>query len=155
LHADLAYEKAQVIAPGDKTAAERRALVQESGENIQALESFYKTGDFTDRENKLNEATAFPANETEAVKLSKQLIDENEYQLATIPAKTATEMDDGYRDAWLYLGIADLKTAQLVDLSKEAKATYIEKAKEALNKAKQIDPEYKVVSDYLNELNKG
>lgn len=152
LHADLAYEKALVLFPGNKIAKDRRALTLESSKNIRVLEKFYETEGFNNQGNKLKEATTFPNNETEAVKLSRKLLEDGEYQLAIIPAKTAVEMDNSYRDAWLYLGIANLKTAELVDLSSEARASYIEKSKEALNKAKEIDPESKDVKDYLSEL---
>ncbi len=152
LHADLEYEKALVIFPGSKTAKERRALTEEASRNVLALEDFYKQGSFNSQKDKLEEALAFPKEEIEGVRLSKQLIKEKEYQLAIIPAKTAVEMDNNYRDAWLYLGIANLKTAELADISPSARSAYIEKAKEALNKAKAIDPESKDVKDYLNEL---
>ncbi|MCL5410752.1 MAG: hypothetical protein M1324_02755 [Patescibacteria group bacterium] len=152
LHADLAYEKALIIFPGSKVAQGRRALVTEASRNILILEDFYKQNNFNNQKDKLDEALAFPKEEIEGVRLSKQLIEEKEYQLAIIPAKTATEMDDGYRDAWLYLGIANLKTAELVDLSSEVRALYVEKAKDAFNKAKTIDPESKDVNDYLKIL---
>lgn len=154
LHADLAYDKALTLLPSNKTAKERKTLAKEASQNVLVLESFYKSNNFNGQKEKLDEATTFPTNETEAVKLSKQLIEEKEYQLAIIPAKTATEMAPDYRDAWIYLGIANLKTAELTDLSSEVQAGYIAKAKEAFEKAKQIDPESKVVNDYLASINK-
>lgn len=154
IHADLSYEKALIIFPGSKTAKERKALAADSSKNIALLQNFYKDNNFNSQKDKLDEASAFPVDETEAVKLSKKLIEEKEYQLAIIPAKTATEMGPDYRDAWLYLGIANLKTAELVDLSVDAKASYTQKAKDAFDQAKKIDPESKIVNDYLNSLDK-
>jgi len=154
LHADLAYDKALTLFPSSKTAKERKTLTEEASRNVLVLEDFYKENNFGEQKEKLDEATTFPTNETEAVNLSKQLIEEKEYQLAIIPAKTATEMAPDYRDAWIYLGIANLKTAQLTNLSSDIQAGYIAKAKEAFEKAKQIDPESKVVNDYLNSMKK-
>jgi tetratricopeptide (TPR) repeat protein len=154
LHADLAYEKALTIFPKNKETIQNKALAQEASENVLKLESFYNDNGFRAEEQKLNEATAFPENETEAVKLSKKLIEEGEYQLATIPAQTATEMDSQYRDAWLYLGIANLETAQLVELKTDVQKRYFDKAKEALEKAKNLDPEYAPTKEFLNQLQK-
>ncbi|MFA4995876.1 MAG: hypothetical protein WC536_01885 [Patescibacteria group bacterium] len=154
LHADLAYDKALTLFPSSKAAEERKTLNKEASQNVLVLEDFYKSNNFNSQKEKLDEATAFPTNETEAVKLSKQLIEENEYQLAIIPAKTATEMAPDYKDAWIYLGISNLKTAELADLTSSVQAGYISKAKEAFEKAKQIDPESKTVDDYLDSIDK-
>lgn len=153
LHADLAYEKALTLSPKDSAIMAKRALAKSASEDVEKLENLYQNEKFSSDKEMLESASEFPANETEALKLSKDLIEKGEYQLASIPAKTATEMDPGYRDAWLYLGIANLKTAQLVELSPEVKQSYMDKAKTALQKAKEIDPESKVVADYLKMIN--
>jgi len=146
LHADLAYEKALILLPKDHEILAKRALAKEASEDITKLGGLIQTGN---QRIAYESATSFPANETDALKRSKKLIEDGEYQLAIIPAQTATEMDPLYRDAWLYLGIANLKTAQLVELSPEVKQKYLDEAKAALVKAKAIDPESKIVADYL------
>lgn len=147
LHADLAYEKALILSPKDTGVMAKRALAKEASENIVKLESFYNS--FSDKKALFDSAVSFPKTETDAVKLSKQLIEQGEYQLAAIPAETATQMDPGYFDAWFYLGIANLRTAQLVELSPEIRQKYLDMAREALKKAKEIDPESKAVAEYL------
>ena len=149
LHADLAYEKALLLSPKNPDIIAKRALAKSASEDIEKLESLFQNEKYSMNKKALESASVFPENETAALKLSKDLIEKGEYQMAIIPAHTATEMDPGYRDAWLYLGIANLKTAELVELSPEVKQTYMAKAKEALGRAKETDPESKTVSDYL------
>jgi len=139
LAADLEYQKALVFDPGN-IKAEGRRILEKASKNVLELENFPNINFSA----KIKEATVFPENEVEAVKLSKKLIEENEYQLATIPALTATEMDKEYRDAWLYYGIANLKSGELLQIKPEIKEEYFKKAKEAFAKVKEIDPEYKI-----------
>ncbi len=153
LHADLAYEKALLLSPKNSDILAKRALAKSASEDIEKLESFFQEEKFSANKEALLSASEFPSSETDALKLCKELIEKGEYQLAIIPAHTATEMDPGYRDAWLYLGIANLKTAQLVELSPEVKQAYMNKAKEALQRAKEIDPESKAVADYQKQVN--
>jgi hypothetical protein len=72
--------------------------------------------------------------------------------LAIIPAKTALEMDDRYRDAWLYLGIANLKTAQLSELKPEAQNQYLVEAKKSFNKVLELDPENTTAKELLSKI---
>lgn len=149
LHADLAYEKALILSPKNSEVITKRALAKEASENVEKLGDFYQDENFSVEKLALESASTFPTSETEALQLSKDLIEKGEYQAAIIPAQTATEMDPAYSLAWLYLGIANLKTAQAVELGPEAKQRYLDKAKEALTKAKEIDPESK---DVVNSL---
>ncbi len=154
ISADLDYQKALILKPKDDTAAERRNLAENASRNILTLERFYEENKTTDKLALFDRATTVPKNETEAVKLSKKLIEDGEYQLAIIPAATATEMDPTYRDAWLYLGIANLKTAELVEMKNEIRADYKSRAQEALNKAKDLDPTYQPTLDFIKEAQK-
>lgn len=153
LHADLEYQKALALSPRNKEVINRRELVEKSSKDVLHLEKIYESDEFYAERKKMEEATSFPPSQSDAVKLAKRLIEEKEYQLAIIPAKTATEMDPEYRDAWIYLGIANFKTAQLVELNFSTQEKYLANAKFALEKAKKIDPESKVVNDYLESIN--
>lgn len=150
LSADLEYRKA-ISINNDKKAIERRNLVQDIETDITKLKSMLEEKNNTALLDKFTSATEVPQNESDAVKLSKKLIEENEYQLAILPAKTAIEMDKDYRDAWLYLGIANIKAASTLELTPEIKEQYLNTGKEALNKALSLDPEYQPTKDYLKE----
>jgi len=153
LSAELEYDKALTLSSGNLTARQRKLLADKASKNILELESYSNLSGFSALTNKIGEASAFPKNQSEAVKLSRKFIEEKEYQLAIIPAKTAIEMDKEYRDAWLYLGIANLKTAQLVELSPSVREDYLNKAKEAFNKTLALDPESQSAKDFLAEAN--
>lgn len=64
----------------------------------------------------------------------------------------ATEMDGEYRDAWLYLGIANLKAAQNLEIKTDDKAQYLSRAKDSLARAISIDPNYDKTIEYVREL---
>jgi len=153
LSSGLEYDKALILNSGNLMARQRKLLTEKASSNILDLQSYLNLPQFSFLSDKFKEATAFPESESAAVKLSKKLILENEYQLAAIPAQTAIEMDKEYRDAWLYLGIANLKTAQFVEMKPEIKNEYLNKAKESFNKVLELDPENQSAKDFLNEAN--
>lgn len=151
LKADLEYQKALTLN-NNQDAIERKSLVSKAMQNVSSLNDFYINKNATAELNLLNEASAVPKTESDAVKESKKLIEQKEYQLAIIPAKTAIEMDRNYRDSWLYLGIANLKCAEYLELRSEVKSQYLSSAKDALDTALRLDPEYQPTKDYLKEL---
>lgn len=142
ISAEIEYKKALILDSDNKEAETNIELADEASKNVEALESFYKKSNYSDQFKTYQEATAFPKNEVEAVKLAKKLIEKKEYQLAIIPAMTATEMAPDYRDAWVYLGIANKKTADEEQISPEGKKVYLARVKIAEEKIKEIDPEY-------------
>lgn len=139
--ADLEYDKALMLDPDNKIIKQRKNLVRDGSSNIIYLIDFYKENNDEKALSFFESANAFPKNETEALKLSKQLMKDGQYQMAIIPAKTATEMDPDYGDAWLYLSIANLKVSQMLELLPAVKNQYLDQAKEAFNKAKELNPE--------------
>jgi uncharacterized membrane protein YciS (DUF1049 family) len=151
LSADLEYRKALMLNKNNTKARENRELTSKAASNILALEHFV-------RDNNPQGATFFdlatnvPKSEMEAVLTSKKLIEEGEYQLATLSAQTATEMDKTYSEAWIYLGISYLKSAQLLETSNEQKTRYKNQAKAALEQAKKIDPENQLAIKLLNTM---
>lgn len=150
LHAELEYEKGQFFSRKNNDLKTQRALARECQENVLKLEDFYKGKSKKEEADKITQATVIPENESEALKLAKKYIEDKEYQLAIIPARTATEMDPNYRDAWLYLGIANQKTAELVELTKEMQDKYLNYATMAFKKALELDPDNETAKKYLN-----
>jgi hypothetical protein len=142
--ADLEYEKASVLDSKNSTAKERRTLAENASENVKMLESFYEENNYPDQLNNLKQSESVPQNATDAVILSKQMIQNGQFQLAAISAKTATEMAGNYRDAWVYLGLSYKEISQNVELKPDVAATYLAKSNDAYKKVKQLDPEYKI-----------
>ena len=149
LQAETEYQKSILLDSKNNTTKQRLALVQAGSRDILALRNFFVEKNLTRETELFDEATAIPTKERDAVLSAKKLIEREEYQLAIIPTKTALEMDDGYRDGWLYLGIANIKCAQFLEIKEFDRFYYLGKAKESLDRAKAIDPEYKPTLDYL------
>lgn len=153
LSADLAYRKAQVLTPKDANAVTKRELAGKASRNILELKDLVRSQNLEAKTSLFELATSVPKSETDAVRTSRQLIEKGEYQLAIIPAKTATEMDKTYRDAWVYLGIANLRAATLLETNNEVQLQYRNAAKDAFNQAYSLDPTYEVTSNYLKSIN--
>lgn len=151
LSAELAYRKALTLQSNNKDASERIQLSNWAAVDVTRLKDFYNNNGFSSQGEALKKASDFPENEVAAVKNARDLIEKGEYQLAILPASIATEMDGEYRDAWLYLGIANLKAVQNLEIKTEDKESYLAKAKEALNKAMEIDPNNDITKEYVKE----
>lgn len=152
LQAEMNYKKSILIDKKNGEAEARLKLVAEGARDILKLKDFFIENNLTIETDFFTKATTIPSRERDAVVTSKELIEQEEYQLAAIPARTAIEMDSNYRDGWLYLGIANLKCAQLLEISNSDRQYYLDKAKSALDRAKEIDAEYKPTLDYLDLL---
>jgi tetratricopeptide (TPR) repeat protein len=142
--ADLEYEKALELDSKNELATQRKTLADNASKNVITLESFYKENNYPDQLNKLKQAENVPQNATDAVILSKQLIQSGQYQLAAISAKNAVEMASNYRDAWVYLGLSYKEIAQNVELRPDVASGYMSQSNDAFAKVKQLDPEYKI-----------
>lgn len=149
ISAELQYEKGLLLNKNDNKFKDRISLCKNASTDPLVLEDFYKEKNLSMALSKLDLARSIPESVTEAVGLAKSLIEGEEYQLAVIAAQNSTEMEKGFRDAWLYLGIANLKTVQNVELVSEDRRNYLERGKTALNTAKALDPQYKPTLDYL------
>jgi len=147
LKADLEYRKALFLNSNNDMAKDRQKIAKEAQTDIGKLSNSIKLS--SQKSELFKKATAFPKNEKSAVILSRELINLGEYQLAILPAKTATEMDQNYRDAWLYVGIASLKCSELCEISVSAKSYYKNQAKESLNRALRLDPEFEPAKQFL------
>lgn len=150
LHADLEYQKALILSPKNNDAKQRRVFVKNTAGNILEIQKLANGKNLSQLIEKIKLATDFPDDETAAVRLAKKFIEESEYQLAILPAKTATEMDPDYVDAWVYLGIANLKAATLLQLWPDVKDKYLSDSKVAFSKVSELDPGYKIPAEWTN-----
>ena len=150
LRADLEYQKALILTPKNNEAKQRRVFVKNTAGDILQIKNFSGGVNFDQLIEKIDLATDFPGDETAAVRLSKQFIEEKEYQLAILPAKTATEMDPDYIDAWAYLGIANLKAATLIQLWPDVKEKYLLDSQIAFSKIRELDPTYKIPAEWTS-----
>lgn len=150
--AKVEYTKALTLNTGNIVAKDHMDLAEKAATNIGEFERFFDLPQFADFKARYEIATTVPINQSDAVKISKKLIEDGEYQLAIIPAKTALEMDNNYRDAWLYFGIANLKTAELVELKLEDQNKYLAEAKQSFDKVLQLDPENQTAKELLSKI---
>lgn len=150
--AKLAYRKAQMLSSRNAQAKERGNLTDRSSQNILEIQNLVHEMNLIDQIALFDKATAVPKSEIEAAKTSRELMEMEKYQLAIIPAQTATQMDKSYRDAWLYLGIANLKASTLAEIDSDARNQYQKSAKTALETAKSLDPVYQPTLDWLKQL---
>lgn len=154
LSAELEYEKAQNLYSLNTKAKDREILAKSSAADIRTLQSFYEEKNLGLQIENINLATTVPNSEFEAAKNAKSLIEQSEFQLAILAATTATQMNSKYRDGWLYLAIANMKTAQLTELSKDDRAQYVSAAQSAVVTALELDPEYEPTRQYQDEISK-
>jgi len=154
LSARLSYEKALLLNSKNTEANTQKELARKAESDILVLEDLYEAQNQTEELRKISWANSIPSDETEAVKLSRQFIESKDYQLATIAAKTATQMDPDYKDAWVYLGISNMKVAEILEISPESKNKYIAESKKAFDKVREIDPEYEDIKNLYGYLDK-
>lgn len=150
--AEVEYKKALALNSENAVAKDHMDLAQKAAINVEEFERFFDLPQFSDFKTKFETAKEVPNNQSDAVKLSKRMIEDKEYQLAIIPAKTALEMDNEYRDAWLYLGIANLKTAEQTELKPEVQKNYLAEAKNSFNKVLQLDPENITAKELISKI---
>ena len=145
LSAQLEYQKALSLKKGNKAALDRIELAKDGEKNILTLEPFYEEQNNAKQIDLIKQATEVPKTEKEGVLLAKQLIEKGEYQLAAIPVKTVLEMDSSYQDAQTYLAIANIKTAELTELSPENKQYYLEESKSVAKGLDQTNEVAKII----------
>jgi len=152
LEAQLQYEKGLAIASQNKRCLTQLELAKKAEHNILALENFYLENKIEPKTRLFEKAKAEPADIIQALNTVKELIEIKEYELAIIPAQKAVAKDPSFRDAWLYLGIANLNTVKFADIRPEIREKYQEEAKEALGKALSLDDKYQPTLDFIQEL---
>ena len=151
LSAIVEYKKADLLLPGNATK-QKITLARSAGKDVFLMENFYRQNNNIIQMELINQVRSVPDCGYDMVALSRTLIEQNEPQLAVEAAKTATEMDKEYRDAWLYLGISNLAVAKQTELAGNAYQIYLNNGKNALEHAKALDPSYTATSDLLKQL---
>jgi hypothetical protein len=154
LSAELEYEKAQNLYSLNTKARDREILAMSAATDVRNLQPFYQEKNLGLQIENIKLATEVPSSEFEAAKNAKYLIEQSEYQLAILAATTATEMNSKYRDGWLYLAIANMKTAEFTELSKADRAQYVSAAQSSILTALELDPEYEPTRQYQDEISK-
>lgn len=152
LTAELQYKKALILNGKNEEARTMFEFSTSAEKDVLELEDFYKNRNLSVELELFEKAKAIPGSESEAVKIARELIDKEQYQLAIIPAKTATLMDKTYAEAWIYLGIANFRTAGYSEIRSENRENYLKEAKEAFLKAKELEPDNETANQYLENL---
>lgn len=152
LTAELQYRKALLLNRDSSEAKKMIFVVKEATKDVLTLKDFYQQRKLEIETSLYAKAQSVPENEVEAVKLAKELIEKEQYQLAIIPAKTATLMDRNYFEAWLYLGIANIETARHLEAKDDQKQNYFQEAKEAFSRATELNKDDQALNNYLKSL---
>lgn len=125
LSAIVEYQKATLLSSDNTAVRDRNTLADNAESDVTVLEDFYKERNLSDKSAEFTKAKAEATNPAEATKISKELIEAGEYQLAIIPAKLATTIDSNYQPGWTYLAIANLDVTKNVEMSTEARKQYL------------------------------
>jgi len=152
LSADLEYKKALLLFPQNNEAREQKELGKKTQKDILLLRDFIDNQNIDQETVKFEKATAVPKTPAEATATAKELIEAEEYQLAIVPAETATQMDANYKDGWFYLGVANFLTAQNLELDQGVKNNYLSKAKEFFEKAKTLGMDSATIDEFLSKI---
>lgn len=146
----LEYNKAKILSnkynPSEKIDAVRKAET-----NILVFEKVLGEEIKKEDTEKIALAKEMPEDEVAAVKDAKKMIEEGFYQQAIILLNTALEMDKNYKDAWLYLGVANSYGASDPEVSKEGREIYAERVEEAFKKVQELDPGNKYAEEFLKK----
>jgi len=138
LSAELEYQKAVFLYSDNAEAKNNLDLAGKAESDISVLESYYIEQKIDTAISAFVQAKQVPTTPAEAVRIAKELIEAGEYQLALIPAKTATEMDGNYQSGWEYYAIAALYSSQKVEIGATAKKKYKDEIVVAKSHLKEI-----------------
>jgi tetratricopeptide (TPR) repeat protein len=151
ISAIVEYRKAEFLH-SSSNVTDRLNTARDSEKDITKLEPFYKEVNDVGALNEITKANEVPANVSDGVKTAKSYIENNRPDLALLAATTVTEMDANYQDAWTYLGLANYYMMKNAEISSPVREFYEAKAKDAWQKALEIDPSNQDVQKYLDQL---
>ena len=138
LSAELEFKKALLLYSGNAEAQTSLDLAEKAEVDVSVLEKYYADRKLETETEAFAEAKVVPPTPAAAVQISKKLIGAGEYQLALIPAKTATEMDGNYQSGWEYLGIAALYSSSKVEIGQPAKEKYLDQVAAAKSHLREV-----------------
>jgi hypothetical protein len=152
LSASVEYDKA-VFLNNKNTAAKSNSLLAEQAQlDVTKLSSFYFSRGETDKATLSSNENFNSQDPVSLLNQAKNFLDSGDFQLSIVAAKKATELHPTLRDGWLYLGIANLKTAENIEMIQSNRELYLKNSKEALMNAKNIDSKYQPTLEYLDEV---
>lgn len=152
LSAEVQYRKALLLKNKNTTAKEHLDLAQKAQSNIWVLRDFFIERKIDSEILKFEKAGKNFETPSEATKASKDLIQLGEYQLAEIPALSATKINNEYKDGWIYLGLSRYLSAKNTEVTAETKKTKMSEAKTAFEKVLSLDLNDETAKKYLGEL---
>lgn len=117
--------------------------------NIAALHS-----PSTEQENQVKDRTEAQDDPYELVNFGRKLLTAGNPAFAIIPLEKAVKLDEKYRDGWYLLGYSYIQIANELPANRPAgqRQDYHEKAINALQKAKGLDPTHEPTLQLLKQL---
>jgi tetratricopeptide (TPR) repeat protein len=152
LSAEIQYRKALLLKKQNASAKKHLDLAQKAQSNVWVLKDFFTERKIDSEILKFEKAGQDFKTPFEATKTSRDLLQLGEYQLAEIPAESATEINSEYKDGWIYLGLSRYLSSKNIEATDEVKKTELSEAKTAFEKALAIDPDDETAKKYLDEL---
>jgi tetratricopeptide (TPR) repeat protein len=153
ISAIVEYKKAEFLHGGENIS-DRINIARDGEKDISKLIPFFTEINDIEALNEITEANKVPANVSEGVKAAKAYIENGRPDLGILAATTVTEMDEGYQDAWTYLGLSNYYMMKDAEISSDSREYYKAQAQEAWEKAMSIDPTNETVQGYLETLKK-
>ncbi len=146
------YRKADYLNKASN-AQSRIELTNKGQTDILNLELFFREKNNIAVLDLYNSAQKVPSSQSDGLKQVKELIENNEPQMAEVAANIILEMDKDNKEAWVYLGLSRLQTARIVQMSEQNRSNKLNSAKEAFIEANKIDNDYALAKKYLEEVN--
>lgn len=147
--AKINYQKAILINKSNKEAKKQFELSRSGSLDIAMLSDFFKLKNNNKEMNLYSRANFVFTKPFDAISVTKSLLEENEPQYAIIAAKKSLELDENFVDGWLYLGIANLKAKDLINIDQKSGAYFKNEAKKCFEKVLSLDPQNSSAKEYL------
>lgn len=151
LEATVEYRKA-IFLDKNCQANNQLTLANSAQLDISELEIFFRKRNNLTALELLNNAGKVPSSHSEGLEYIKNLIENNQPQIAEVSAELMLEMEKESKETWAYLGIARFQSARIVQMSESNRKTKLSSAKEAFAKAKELDESYELAKEYLKEV---
>ncbi len=145
------YKKANYLNK-NSNALVKIDLANKGQMNILNLEMFFREKNNLLVVDMLNETQKVPSSQSEGLKEVKEMIENNEPQIAEVALGIVLEMDESNKEAWVYLGMSRLQTARIVQMSEQNRNAKLYSAKEAFVKAGELDSDYELAKKYIEEV---